>query len=245
MISRELNMYWQASTCHLRVAALSLLLLAGGCASRGGSIPYDVENFGAPDPASATVGLTEDVRILPLDTLRINVFQVPDLSGDRQVDLAGNITMPLIGSVRAVDSTPSELRSLLTQRLGEKYLRNPDVSVSITASARRNITIDGSVRYPGVYPVNGPLTLLQAVANARGPDEAANPRRVAIFRQVDGKRMAAAFDLVSIRRGEAEDPVVYSGDIIIVDGNNLRAIQREVFQALPILSIWQVIQNSL
>ena len=89
-----------------------------------------------------------------------------------------------------------------------------------------------------MYPVNGPMTLVQAIALARGTDDAANPRRVAIFRQIDGKRMAAAFDLTSIRRGQMEDPQVYSGDIIVVDGSNVRAIQREVLTALPILGMF-------
>jgi polysaccharide biosynthesis/export protein len=122
--------------------------------------------------------------------------------------------------------------------LGAKYLQSPDVSVSLKSSTRRNVTVDGSVRQPGVYAVNGPTTLVQAIAMARGTDDSANPRRVAIFRQVDGQRMAAAFDLISIRRGQMADPQVYSGDIIVVDGSNVRAIQREVLTALPILGLF-------
>ena len=58
---------------------------------------------------------------------------------------------------------------------------------------------------------------------ARGTDENANPRRVAIFRTIEGQRMAAAFDLVSIRRGQMEDPRIYSGDIVVVDGSKIKA----------------------
>ena len=218
----------------------AVALLASGCAgTRGGTIPYDVENFAAPDAPSEMYGTAAEYRIAPMDTLGINVFQVAELSGDAQVDLAGNITMPLIGTVRAVDLTTAELQAVLAQRFGERYLRNPDISVSVKSSTRRNVTVDGAVRQPGVFPVTGPVTLLQAVALARGPDESANPRRVAVFRQIQGQRMAAAFDLTSIRRGEAEDPIIYSGDIIVVDGSNIRAIQREVLTALPLLSIFR------
>jgi polysaccharide export outer membrane protein len=90
-----------------------------------------------------------------------------------------------------------------------------------------------------MYPVTGSLTLIQAIALARGTDDAANPRRVAVFRQIGGQRMAAAFDLTSIRRGEAEDPKIYSGDIIVVDGSNVKALQREILTALPIFSIFR------
>jgi polysaccharide export outer membrane protein len=59
-----------------------------------------------------------------------------------------------------------------------------------------------------------------------------------VFRTIGGQRMAAAFDLTSIRRGEAEDPKVYSGDIIIVDGSKLKQAQREILGALPIIGMF-------
>lgn len=224
----------------LPATALALVLLAG-CATRGGSIPYDVQDFGRPDPPSAAPGLDlgADYRIAPLDKLNVTVFQVADLSSEVEVDLGGNISMPLIGQVRAVDLTTRELQDQIAHRLGERYLRNPQVTVSVRESTRRNITVDGSVRQPGQFALNGPTTLLQAVAMARGPDESANPRRVAVFRQIQGHRMAAAFDLTDIRRGRAEDPVIYTGDIIVVDGSRLRAIQREILGSLPILGAFR------
>ncbi len=219
-------------------ALLGLALLAGCGGGRGGPIAYNVENFGVPDaPAVAT--LEEDYKIAPMDTVKVSVFQVPDLSGEFEVDLTGNIAMPLIGNVKAVDMTTAELDKRLTQQLGAKYLQSPDVSVGIKSSTRRNVTVDGSVRNPGVFPVNGPITLMQVIALAKGTDEDANPRRVAIFRQIQGKRMAAAFDLTSIRRGEMEDPRVYTGDIVVVDGSNVKAIQREVLSTLPILGFFR------
>lgn len=220
------------------LAALGVLFVLAGCSgTRGGPVPYNVENFTAPDAPSTTL-VDEDYKIGPLDTIKITVFQVPDLSGEFEVDLTGRVALPLVGVVRAVDMTTAQLDQALTRQLSEKYLQNPDVSVALKASTRRNLTIDGAVRQPGNFPVNGPTTLMQAIAMARGTDETSNPRRIAIFRQIQGKRMAAAFDLVSIRRGEAEDPKVYSGDIIIVDGSNIKQIQREILQSLPLLSIF-------
>ena len=74
------------------------------------------------------------------------------------------------------------------------------------------------------------MTLMQAVAMARGADENANPKRVAIFRQIKGKRSAAAFDLTSIRKGEMDDPAVYAGDIIVVDGSAIKAAQKQIME---------------
>jgi polysaccharide export outer membrane protein len=223
----------------LLVALFAALALLGGCAgTRGGPIPYDVEKFGAPD-APSSLALEDDYKIAPLDTLKIVVFQVPDLSGEFEVDLTGRIALPLIGDVKAIDMTTAQLDQKLTEQLGSRYLQSPDVSVGVKSSSSRTVTIDGSVRQPGAFPATGSLTLMKAIALARGTDENANPRRVAVFRQIEGQRMAASFDLTSIRRGQAEDPRIYTGDIIIVDGSSIRAAQRELFGALPLIGIFR------
>ena len=219
--------------------ACAAAALAGCAETRGGSIPYNVSDFGPPDSPSA-VALDPGYRIAPMDTLAVRVFGMTDLTGEYQVDLRGNVSLPLIGDVTAMNLTPVELDELLTRKYGEKYLENPDISVGIKASAGRNVTVDGAVNKGGMFPVIGPTTLMQAVALAGGVDEeTANPRRVAVFRTIDGQRQAAAFDLVSIRRGEMEDPQVYSGDIIIVDGSAIKETQKQLFRAFPLLSIFR------
>ncbi len=215
------------------------LFLGSGCADkRGGPIPYDVKTFGAPD-APTVVPLEQGYRIAPLDTLSVKVFKMPDLSGDYEVDLTGQIALPLVGSINAVDLTTAELDQRLTAKLSEKYLQNPDISVGVKSSTRRNVTVDGAVAKVGTFPVNGPMTLLQAVAQAGGPNQDANPRRVAIFRQISGQRQAAAFDLTSIRRGEAPDPPVFAGDIVIVDGSSVKALQKRILDSMSIMQIFR------
>ena len=219
------------------VAALCVVL--SGCTDkRGGPIPYNVASFGTPD-APKVVPLEENYRIAPLDVLNVRVFKMADLTGEYEVDLTGKISMPLIGEISAIDLTTAELDRRLTQSLGEKYLQNPDVSVGIKSSTRRSVTVDGSVGKSGTYGINGPTSLIQAIAAAGGISENGNPRRVAIFRQIGGQRQAAAFDLTSIRRGEAPDPPVYAGDIIVVDGSATKEAQRQILNSLPILSIFR------
>lgn len=224
------------------VRAVSLILLMGsvlsGCADRrGGPIPYNVSDFGVPD-SPELVPLEAGYKIAPMDILTVKVFKMPDLSGDYEVDLAGNISMPLVGDLRAFDLTTAQLDESLTHKLGEKYLENPDVSVGIKSSTRRNVTVDGAVARSGSYPINGPMTLMQAVAAAGGAREDANIRRVAIFRTIGGQRQAAAFDLQDIRRGAAKDPTIYAGDIVIIDGSAIKAAQKQIFQSSPLLSIF-------
>ena len=228
----------QAARAAMLALFLGVALLLAGCTDkRGGSIPYETQ-LALPDSPSLAA-LDEDYRISPLDTLKVTVFQVPDLSGQFDVDLTGNLSLPLIGNVRAVDLTIDQLDTKITQALGQRYMQNPDVSVGVVKSTSRQVTVDGSVRAPGIFPLNGNLTLMQVVARAGGTDENANPRRVAVFRQVQGQRMAAAFDLSDIRRGKAEDPRIYSGDIIVVDGSKVKETQRQILTNLPILSIFR------
>jgi len=85
----------------------------------------------------------------------------------------------------------------------------------------------------------GPISLMQAVALAGGASEDANTRRVAVFRQIGGRRQAAAFDLTSIRRGEMEDPRIYAGDIVIVDGSSVKAATKQFMNSMPLLSIFR------
>ena len=189
-----------------------------------------MSDFGRPD-SSAVAPLGADYKIAPMDTLTVTVFRVPDLTGEYAVDLLGQISMPLVGDVAAADRTPEELDRILTAKLGEKYFVNPDVSVGIKSSAGRLVTVDGSVNKSGSYPVLGPMTLMQAVALAGGADENANLRRVAVFRSIGGQRQAAAFDLVSIRRGQSPDPQIYAGDIVVVDGSSVKETEKKIFQA--------------
>lgn len=222
---------------------LRFFLVVGGAAAlaacagtRGGPIPYD-RQLAQPD-APTVVPLEDGYKIAPMDKLAIKVFRMEDMSGEYDVDLAGHISLPLIGEMDAANLTTAELDDALTRKLGEKYLENPDVSVALKQSVGRMVTLDGAVREPGSYPVMRNLTLIQAVAMAKGVTEDSNPRRVAVFRTINGKRQAAAFDLVDIRRGQATDPAIYPGDIIVVDGSAIKQLQKQILQGLPILSIF-------
>lgn len=225
-------------TWFIPIMAVAAMALNGCADTRGGPIPYSVSNFGQPD-APAVASLGAGYRIAPMDTVNVKVFKMPDLSGDYEVDLTGQLSMPLIGNVSAADLTTAQLDDALTRRLGEKYLENPDVSVGIKSSSRRNVTIDGAVNRAGAFPVMGPMTLMQAIALAGGTSPEANARRVAIFRTIGGQRQAAAFDLTSIRRGEAKDPEIYAGDIVVIDGSSVKAAQKQILNSLPILSIFK------
>lgn len=178
-------------------------------------------------------------RIGPSDKLSLTVFQVEDLSFETiYVDASGKLQLPLLGSVQAAGLTPAELSEDLQTRLGERYLRNPQVSVSVTEAASQKVTVDGAVAKPGVYTMRGRTTLLQAVAMAEGGTNIADLKKVAVFRTVEGRRMIAVFDLAAIRRGQAADPEVLGDDIIVVDTSRLNARYRDIIAILPALTVF-------
>jgi polysaccharide export outer membrane protein len=171
-------------------------------------------------------GATE-YRIGPADTLDINVNQLPEFTKTVEVDPSGRILLPLIGQVQASGRTPAQLSEDIATELKKKYMKDPLVVVSVKEAQGQKVTVDGAVSKPGVYPLAGPTTLLQAVALAQGPDpKLANPKRVAIFRTIGGERRSAFYDLTQIRTGKSEDPVVYGNDIVVVDSSGPKSFMQ-------------------
>lgn len=222
-----------------RLVLVPILAVVSACStSRSDTMAYNPEGFTAPDAPSA-MALESTYRIGPLDKLAVNVFQVPDLSGEYQVDLAGFIAMPLLGNVRAVDKTSDELQAEISHLLSLDYLKDPDVTVGVLSATASQVTVEGSVNKPGLYPIFGKMTLLQVVAQSGGLDDTANPKRIAVFRQIDGVRQVAAFDLTTIRTGEDTDPAIYRGDIIVVDGSKTKKAWRDTISSMPILNVFR------
>jgi len=175
-------------------------------------------------------------RIGPRDVLEIAVFKVPDLSKTVQVSEAGTLNYPLAGEIVAGNRTAREIEQELTKILGAKYLKNPAVTVFVKEHNSQRVTVEGSVVKPGVIPMAGGLTLLQAIAQAGGLGPHAE-KTVIVFRMADGKRVPAKYDVSDIRDGNAEDPQMQSGDVVIVPNSQMREGIDTVVKFLPLASI--------
>lgn len=223
----------------IRLVLVGLAALAlSSCARRGGSVPYAPADFGPPDKDQAAE-VAYDLPLGPLDVLSVKVFRVPELSGEYQVDAKGMLDLPLLGATSVRNKSPQEFATELERQYGAKYLNDPQISVRVMATINNSVTLEGGLASPGIYQLPGRTTLLGAVALARGiATQDANPRRTVIFRKRDGQTMAAAFDIVAIRRGEMADPLVYPGDVIVVDSSQVRPIYRDLIMSLPIASIF-------
>lgn len=183
-------------------------------------------------------------RIGPFDTLTVNVFGVSELSQKVQVDSAGRISLPLVGGLDAEGKTPDELSREIETALRGRYLREPQVTVNLEETVSQVVTVDGQVREPGLYPVIGRMTLMRAVATAKGATEYAKLEDVVVFRKVGQQDMAALYNLQAIRRGTYPDPEVYANDVIVVGDSPARRMFKDVLQAggliaTPIVAILQ------
>ncbi len=217
------------------LALLSLALPAGLAMA-----DQRLEKSLPPPDQNGLVAMQTAYRIGPLDKLDISVFQVPELTGSVEVDASGQISLPLIGSVMAAGNTTGELSHTIALKLQAKYLQDPQVTVVVKEALSQRVTVEGAVQQPGVYPIQGRTTLMEAIAMARGSDpNRSNDKKVVVFRTVNGQRMAAGFDLVAIRTGRAEDPQVYGNDIIVVDSNNTKGFLRDIISAVPLLAIFR------
>ncbi|WP_420146266.1 polysaccharide biosynthesis/export family protein [Sphingobium sp.] len=215
------------------LAALATGGLIGGCTTVE-QAPRGEEAY-AMIPAPPAVGM--DYRIAPDDVLRIQIYHEPGLSQeDAQVTAAGMVRMPLIGDVSVAGLTAGEASDVIAGRLGERYLVSPQVTLFVKKAVGRRVTLDGEVREPGLYPVEGRLTLLQAVALAKGPTRLAGLDQVVVVRQLDGQRQAAMFDLTAIRKGQAPDPEILPGDRVIIGLSRAKAILGGSLLAIPALA---------
>jgi polysaccharide export outer membrane protein len=193
-----------------------------------------------PDAGDAMHGLSA-YRIGPMDKLDVTVFQVKDLTGTVDVDASGKIALPLIGSVQAAGLTTAEVSKEIDDRLRQGYVKDPVVTVTVKDTISQKVTVAGAVQKPGVYPITGYTTLSTAVALAQGTDPTrANERKVLLIRNVGGKRMQAAYNLLDIQRGKVRDPQVYGNDTIVVENSTGRGLLRDIATATPLFYLFTV-----
>jgi polysaccharide biosynthesis/export protein len=176
-------------------------------------------------------------KVGPLDVLEITVFKVPELSKTIQVSEAGTINFPLIGEMEAGGKSAREIEQELTKKLGAKYLQNPQISVFVKEHNSQRVTVEGAVKKPGVVPVTGGLSLLQAVAQSGGLEDVAEKTAVVFRTAPDGTRQAVKYDISDIRSGKAADPQLQSGDLIIIPTSDVKEGINMVVKFLPLATI--------
>ena len=125
--------------------------------------------------ADERVHLTDDYIIGQGDVLEVFVWRNEQLSRKVVVRPDGKVSLPLIQDLRAAGSTAIQLKSQITRRLDE-YIDNPRVSVIVSEIRSYRVSVLGRVSNPGVYPISGNTTLVEAISLAGGFTEWAYKR---------------------------------------------------------------------
>ena len=128
----------------------------------------------------------------------------------------------------------SELEHDLAQKLGGKYIKNPQVAVFVKEYNSQRVTISGSVKNTGVYPLKGNMTLMQVLSLAGDVNNEVASGEIMVFRTTDGRRTAARFDIDSIKQGKTEDPLMQPGDVVVVDTSAAKTAFANFMKIVPL-----------
>ena len=168
-----------------------------------------------PNHAAAQAG-PKNYKLTPNDVVSITVFQEPDMATQTQISRDGSVSFPLIGQVMIGGLSKGEAENLIANRLSEKYLVSPQVTVNVTEYAPQTFTILGQVNAPGSYPVlmgEDIFTLPMALARANGNTRIGNLRNIKITRYEGDKISQFTVNMLS---SQGQQFVVQRGDLITV-----------------------------
>jgi len=174
-----------------------------------------------------------EYRIGEYDVLEIEVFQVEELRRKARVNSRGYVSVPLIGAVKVEGLAVEEAERLIAEKLAENYLQDPHVTIFIEEYESQRFTVEGEVKDPGVFPIKGPTTLLQAIAMADGLGRLADTEGIILFRtDKQGRTVGYIVDINRLRLGEVQDPVLADEDMIIVPRANDKALIEGITRTL-------------
>jgi polysaccharide export outer membrane protein len=167
----------------------------------------------AATPAAAEAGYVIGAE----DTLNVNVWKEPDMSGTVPVRPDGKISLPLVGDVQATGLTPMELTAQLTTLL-KKYVTDPRVTVTVTNVNSRRVYILGQVGRPGAYPLAPEMTVLQALSTAGGLNQFAAADKIYVLRNDSSGQVKLAFQYKQVIKGRKpeQNVVLKPGDTIVI-----------------------------
>lgn len=171
----------------------------------------------APKPV-AGIATPDDYVIGPEDVLAVAFWRDEAMSGETLVRPDGKITLRLLGDIHAGGLTTEQLRESLV-KAASKFLEDASVTVMVKQINSRTITVVGEVGKQGVFPLKGPMTVLQAIGNAGGLSEYADKANISVIRTENGVQKAYPFDynaIVKERKKLEQNIFLKPGDQVVV-----------------------------
>ncbi|MGA7215837.1 MAG: polysaccharide biosynthesis/export family protein [Terrimicrobiaceae bacterium] len=158
-------------------------------------------------------------RLSANDLVEIRVYQEPDLDSRVRIGGDGSVTLPLVGTVTLGGKTVNEAADYLRKKYDERFLVNPQLTVTVKDFSKKRFTVLGQVQTPGSYsmPDNEPVTLLQAIGMAGGYTRIAEPSNITVKRIENGVESLLKLNAKRMARGDASAAFrVLPGDVISV-----------------------------
>jgi len=152
----------------------------------------------------------------PGDVFEVKVYDEKDLSNIYRVSSAGTISFPLIGKVHVEGMTATDAADWIQDKLGEKYLRSPQVSVFIKEYNSKKISVFGQVNKPGTFKYEDKMSVTQAVSMAGGFTKMAAKDDTNVTRIEEGAEKKYPVPVESIAQGQAKNFYLQPGDIVYV-----------------------------
>jgi len=180
--------------------------------------PLPATDTPAPRVSPASNPLPEGYVIGIGDALDINVWKEGELSKQVGIRPDGMITLPLVGDIKAVGLTPNQLQEQITASLA-KVLSDPQVTVIVLSVNSLSYNIMGNVLKPGYYPLNHPVTILDALALSGGFRDFAKEKKIYILRAApNGKQQKLYFNYKDVIRGRnmAQNILLQPKDTLVV-----------------------------
>ena len=172
--------------------------------------PSDKADTKARPPSSG-----DEYRLGSGDKIRVEVYKDAQLSQSAQVRPDGKITLPLLGDIEATGKTPIELRDTITGALKD-YMTNPVVTVIVVEATASTAYVLGEVAHPGAVNLQGPVTVLQAIAIAGGLKDFANTKNIRILRKGPAGVDTIAFNYKDAVKGIGRPVYLRPGDTVVV-----------------------------
>lgn len=192
------NHNWMANA----VSGLLAMAIMTGVATAQKAPKQDKAKAAPEMAASQAVKDNSDSYVIgPEDVLSIVVWKEPDFTKVVPVRPDGMISVALAGDIKAAGLTVKELQDNLTKQL-KTYIDNPEVSVSVQEFHSQKFNILGEVNKPGAYPLAGPTTILDAIAQAGGFKDFAKTKKIYVLRTMaDGKQVKLPFNYNEVIKG--------------------------------------------
>jgi polysaccharide export outer membrane protein len=172
------------------------------------------------DTTPAAPDVDGDYRVQPGDTVRVQIYQEPDLDREIRVSKEGEIFLPLIGRLIVKDETIRRVEQVVHILYDRKYLVNPQVNITVVKYRQRTVNVMGSVNSPQAidFPPEQPLNLLDAIARCGGFNRYANRKSVRLTRTFgDGHKETFTINADELIAGRKDENwVLLSDDVIYV-----------------------------